>query len=45
MPAPGGCYDASRHVVMLLTSKTEVEIAISLDELRLSFRPMMGREG
>ncbi len=41
----GHGYDASRRVVMLLTSETEVEIAISLDELRLSFRPEEGRKG
>ena len=29
----------------MLTNETEVEIAISLDELRLSFRPVMEREG
>ena len=40
----GHGYDASRRVVMLLTSETEVEIAISLDELRLSFRPERERE-
>ena len=36
----GHGYDAARRVVVLLTSDTEVEIAISLDELRLSFRPV-----
>ena len=36
----GHGYDPSRRVVVLLTSDTEVEIAISLDELRLSFRPV-----
>ena len=36
----GHGYDASRRVVVLLTSETEVEIAISLDELRISFQPM-----
>ena len=41
----GHGYDASRRVVMLLTSETEVEIAISLDELRLSFRPEEGGKG
>lgn len=41
----GQGYDASRRVVVLLTSETEVEIAISLDELRLSFRPVMERQG
>lgn len=40
----GHGYDAARRVVMLLTSETEVEIAISLDELRLSFRPEEGRK-
>ena len=41
----GHGYDASRRVVMLLTGETEVEIAISLDELRLSFRPEEGGKG
>ena len=36
----GHGYDAARRVVVLLTSDTEVEIAIALDELRLSFRPV-----
>ena len=35
----GHGYDAARRVVVLLTSDTEVEIAIALDELRLSFQP------
>ncbi len=37
----GHGYDASRRIVVLLTSETEVEIAISRDELRMSFRPVM----
>ena len=41
----GHGYDASRRVIVLLASETEVEIAISLDELRLSFRPVTAKEG
>ena len=36
----GHGYDATRRVMVLLTSQTDVEVAISLDELRLSFRPV-----
>ena len=41
----GHGYDAARRVVVLLTSETEVEIAISLDELRLLFRPVTEEGG
>ncbi len=41
----GHGYDASRRVIVLLASETEVEIAISLDELRLSFRPVTEEGG
>ncbi len=41
----GHGYDVSRRVIVLLASETEVEIAISLDELRLSFRPMTEEGG
>ncbi len=37
----GQGYDPSRRVVVLLKSEAEVEIAISLDELRLSFGPVI----
>ena len=41
----GHGYDAARQVMVLLTSDTEVEIAITLNELRLSFRPVEAAGG
>ncbi len=43
--SPGTATTPRRRVVVLLTSETEVEIAISLDELRLSFRPVTEEGG
>ena len=38
-------FDAARNVGALLTSKTEVEIALSREELRHSYRPVTDRGG
>ncbi len=41
----GHGFDAARNVGVLLTSETDVEIALSLEELRHSFRPVMDTGG